>query len=361
VCSSDLTPGGRIVGDYTLGVDQESQGYTLLRHFAFEIDPVTGASTATYLGSTAGPYMKSLSEGHAASMAFLNNGSDAVAGQGIPGAVFAAADPGFSLFSSLSYGSSRYETGSHVDVSGLSLILGGAYGIDASIGRFTIGAFFEYGNGTYDSYNDFPGGRSINGSGDTEYVGGGILTRLDFAQSDSGFTYAEFSARVGRVSVDFASADLGPLYRYDLDSTYYGLHLGVGHVFNITDSTTLDLYGKWLFTHQGGKDAIIDGDRVHFDDVNSHRLRAGIKVATEINEWVKPYFGAAYEHELDGKAEATVEGHRVDVPELKGGSGIGELGLSISAAEQITLDIGVQGYVGTRRGISGSLSFTYNF
>jgi hypothetical protein len=339
--------------------DDRAQGQTLLYILGYEV--VGNNLELRVVGIKAHPRMKSLSEGVVASQAFLNSGSDHVAGEGVPAAVFAATDPGFSIFSSFSYGSSRYETGSHIEVSGLSLLIGGAYGIDASVGRFTIGAFFEYGNGSYDTYNDFTGFASVHGSGDTSYAGGGLLARLDFAQSDSGYTYTELSARAGRVSVVFRSDDLPGTHRYDLDSTYYGLHVGFGHVFNFTESTSFDLYGKWIFTHQGGNDVTIAGREVRFDDVNSHRLRAGFRVTTEINEWVKPFFGAAYDHELDGKAKATVGGRPIDVPELKGGTGSGELGLSITAAERATFDLGLQGYVGVRRGISGSLSFTYNF
>jgi outer membrane autotransporter protein len=71
--------------------------------------------------------------------------------------------------------------------------------------------------------------------------------------------------------------------------------------------------------------------------------------------------GLAYEHELDGKAKATIDGIAIDVPELKGGSGIGEVGLTISAAERLTLDLGVRGYAGQRQGVTGILNLTYNF
>jgi hypothetical protein len=339
--------------------DYDTIGY--MYEYLFHAEKVGDNYILTVDGYRASPVMKSLSEGHVASQAFLNTGSDLVAGEGVPAAVFAAADPGFSLFSSFSYGSSRYETGSHIDVSGLSLLIGGAYGIDASVGRFTIGAFLEYGNGAYDTYNDFTNYRSIHGSGDTDYVGGGALARLDFARSDSGYNYAEASARAGRLSVDFESGDLDSSYSYDTGSTYYGFHLGLGRVFDITDSTAFDLYGKWIFTHQGANDVTVRGEGVHFGDVSSHRLRGGFKVSTEINERVKPFFGAAYDHELDGKAKASVGGMPVEVPELKGGTGVGELGMSITATESATFDLGVQGYVGARRGVSGSLGFNYNF
>jgi hypothetical protein len=327
----------------------------------FEFVQGVGGIEAVLRHRTAHPVMKALSEGQVASQAFLNRGSDLVAGEGIGSAVLATADSGFSFFTTMAYSDSRYDTGSHVDVDGLSLVFGGAYGADVSSGRFTLGAFFELGDGDYDSFNNFTGFGSVKGSGDTKYVGGGILARADFALSDAGTTYTELSARVGRASVDFRSGNLPSSHRYDFDSTYYGVHFGLGRIFNVTRSTSFDLYGKWFFSHQDGKSVRVAGLPVRFDDVNSHRLRAGFRVTTAVNDWFRPYFGAAYEHELDGRAKARAAGYAVDVPELKGGTGIGELGVSMLSTDNLTLDLGVQGYAGVRRGISGGVKFTYNF
>jgi hypothetical protein len=340
--------------------DRQAQARGLTRRLTFDFDMVGNAIVATYTGLIAAPELKTLSEGQAAAAAFLNNGSDLVADEGVANAVFAAAEIGPSFFSAVGYGRSRHQTGSHVDVDGLSMLLGGAFGVDVPIGRLTVGAFLELGEGGYDSYNDFAGIGAIEGSGDTRNVGGGLLARLDFAKSEAGWAYAELSGRIGRASSDFRS-DYLPASRFDLDSTYYGLHAGLGRVFNLTDRTSLDLYGKWLFTRKEGNSIVIEGDRLSFDDVDSHRLRAGARLSTALTGKVKPFFGAAYERGFDGRAKASVEGLPVDAPELKGGTGIGELGLSVTAAEGLTFDLGLRGYVGARRGVSGTFNLTYNF
>ena len=82
------------------------------------------------------------------------------------------------MLTAMSYGDYRYEAGSHVDVRGFSFLLGAAYGIDAASGRFTLGAFFEYGTGSCDTSNDFANYASAQGEGDTDYYGGGLLGRL---------------------------------------------------------------------------------------------------------------------------------------------------------------------------------------
>ncbi|MDR1039236.1 MAG: autotransporter domain-containing protein, partial [Deltaproteobacteria bacterium] len=145
-------------------------------------------------------------------------------------------------------------------------------------------------------------------------------------------------------------------------SSYYGFHAGIGRVFNLTDSTSLDLFGKWLYTRQGAKSLTIqDTHPLKFDAISSSRLRVGFRVSTQVSGYIRPYVGLAYERELDGKAKATVNGIAIGVPELKGGTGIGEAGLTISAAEHLTLDLGVRGYAGQRQGVTGFLNLTVNF
>jgi hypothetical protein len=122
-----------------------------------------------------------------------------------------------------------------------------------------------------------------------------------------------------------------------------------------------DLYAKYFWTHQSGEDLVVGPDPVHFEDVNSHRIRAGARLSHEISDEVKFYVGAAYEGETDGKAKASAYGLAFDVPELKGSSGVGELGLSLKAGDRVNVDVGVQGYAGDRRGVSGSVRLNYQF
>jgi hypothetical protein len=330
--------------------------------YSLDVDPVLGIG-AHVENVQADPRWKSLSEGYLSGQAFLNQGTDLLSDYGVANALRAAAGSpsGPAFFSAISYGSSRYDTGSHIKVRGLSLLLGGAYGVSLDPGRLTVGAFFEYGSGSYDSYNDFSNFATVKGDGDTDYVGGGLLTRFDFNNHGSGAFYAELSARAGRLSTDFDTLDI-PGFRvsYDLSAPYFGLHAGLGHVFNVGATTDLDLYAKYFWTHQGGKDFVAI-EPISFGDVDSHRLRAGARLSQGITDQVKFFAGAAYENEFSGKAEASSHGFRFDVPELKGSTGIGELGLTVLPNERVNLDIGVQGYVGTRKGVSGSVRLNFDF
>ena len=228
--------------------------------------------------------------------------------------------------------------------------------------------FFEYGNGSYDTWNSFSNAASIKGDGDTWYAGGGLLARMDFAETGPGHFYAEASARLGVLNNDYDNDDMrdafGRRASYDSDSAYYGLHVGAGYVWNLSDKADLDLYARYLWTHQDSDSLHLStGERLHFDSVDSHRLRLGARFAYTANEYVRPYIGAAWEQEFDGEARATTNGFDIDRPDLEGSTGMGELGITLTPSSTIpvSLDLGVQGYVGKREGVSGTIQLQWKF
>ena len=341
------------------------------------LDPITGrlnAVTAQVSPGRATDQSKALPEGFLGGLALNLQGADLVAGRGMDSAVRASSGTddaerhGFAGFGALSGGSLRYNTGSHLDMNSLSLLTGLAWGIDLAPGRLTLGAFFEYGNGSYDTHNSFTNAASVDGDGNAYYLGGGILARMDFVNTGPGRFYAEASGRAGKTHNEYDSSDLrdaaGRKADYDSSSPYYGLHFGTGYVWNINDAATLDLYGKYFWTRQQGDSVgLSTGEHLSFDDINSSRLRFGGRFAYILNEHVAPYIGAAWEHEFDGKARATTNGFDIDAPNLHGNTGIGELGISLtpSADLPLTVDLGVQGYTGKREGVTGSLMVKWEF
>ena len=325
------------------------------------LDPTTrrlNAVTAQVSPGRATDQSKALSEGFLGGLALNLQGADLVAGRGMDSAVRASSGTddaerhGFAGFGALSGGSLRYNTGSHLDMNSLSLLTGLAWGIDLAPGRLTLGAFFEYGNGSYDTHNSFTNAASVDGDGNAYYLGGGILARMDFVNIGPGRFYAEASGRAGKTHNEYDSSDLrdaaGRKADYDSSSPYYGLHFGTGYVWNINDAATLDLYGKYFWTRQQG---------------DSVGLRFGGRFAYILNEHVAPYIGAAWEHEFDGKARARTNGFDIDAPNLRGNTGIGELGLSLTPSTDLplTVDLGVQGYTGKHEGVTGSLMVKWEF
>lgn len=357
------------------------QGVTLLYNFDISTDGnKLLATVAANEGVTVNEQTKALSEGFVSGLGMVTQGADVAAGQGMSAAV-SAAKAGSSAkggsagggatpagFGAASGGSVRYNTGSHVDMRSYSLMAGLAWGADMAPGRLTFGPFFEYGNGSYNTYNSFSNAASVEGDGSTRYLGGGILARMDFINTGPGHIYVEASGRAGGLHNKYESSDLrdaaGRSAEYDSSSTYYGLHFGTGYVWNITDQASLDMYGKYFWTRQKGDSVTLStGDPIDFKDVDSNRLRLGSRFNYTVNDYISPYVGAAYEREFDGKARASTNGYDMKAPSMRGDTGAGELGLvyTPSARLPLTFDLGVQGYVGKREGVTGSLQAKYEF
>jgi hypothetical protein len=176
---------------------------------------------------------------------------DLAAGAGPENA--AGAGQGIAGFGAVSAGGSRYHTGSHVDTEGPSLLTGFPSARELPPGFLTLGAFFEFGSGFYDTCNSFGNAAAVRGNGEMEYFGGGALGRMDFSRTGPGHFHAEASARLGRMTMGHDGTDLrdyrGRAASYSSKSAYYGLHAGLGYLWETTDETTFDL------SHDGGAGA----------------------------------------------------------------------------------------------------------
>jgi autotransporter-associated beta strand protein len=344
--------------------------FNLVEQASFAIGFDSAKLTAVMILETR-PESKVFSEAYISGLAMITQAGDLAAQAGLQEAWRAAGSgTGTSVggFAAVSAGTYRYRTGSHVNTNGVSAMAGLAWGIEASPGRITLGVFAEYGYGSYDTYNDFPGLESITGDGDTQYVGGGLLGQINFNDTGSGHFHLEASGRFGRVRNDFQSAKYfnqeGLAASFTLNTNYYGLHLGFGYVFEITDRIDLDLYAQYLWTRQDGKSVrLATGERIDFDRVDSSRGRLGIKLTTTITEKVRPFFGLSVENEFDGVARASSGGHAIKAPSMRGVTGVGELGLSIkpSQSSPVTIEFSAQGHLGKRQGLSGNLTFKLEF
>jgi outer membrane autotransporter protein len=252
-----------------------------------------------------------VSKGRLGGTGLLNKGLDFIAGQGMDQARdVSQKGRGLIPFGGVQAGRSRYNTGSHVDVSSVSLLAGLARGTDIAPGLLLLGAFFEYGTGSYDTHCSFADSDSVKGEGDMRYYGGGVLGRLDANWGG----YVEGSLRAGSLRNEYRGNDLpdamGNSAHYDSSTAYYGLHAGLGYIWNITEQASLDLYGKYFWTRQDSESVTLStGCPVNFKAVDSHRLRLGSRFAYAVNESFSPYIGAALEHKFDGRAKATSYGH----------------------------------------------------
>jgi hypothetical protein len=314
------------------------------------------------------PQTKALAEGFLSGMAFLNQAQDFVADKGFAALKNAQSlndeKPGWRGFAALGGGSLTHHTGSQVEVDGYTLIAGLAGVKETRAGTLTAGAFIEHGEGNYDSYNSFTNAAKIHGKGDTSYTGGGILARFDFNET----LYLEASMRGGQIKTDFNSNlydGFGRAAAYDGKSRYMSSHMGTGYLLNLNEQNNINLYAQYLWSHQDGDSVkLTTGETVKFKAVDSQRTRLGMKWTHTINPKTHAYLGAAWEHEYDGKANASIYGYRLDAPKLKGDTGMAEIGLTVTPAAHKAgwaVDLGVQGYDGRREGMTGSLRARYSF
>ncbi len=318
------------------------------------------------------PKTKAFTEAQVAGLSILTHAADLAAGTGTQSLLENIHDAencttltrcqniGFGVVSGTS---TRTDTGSHIKVNGFSLLVGAGRRQDTRAGELTLGGFFETGQGTINTYNSFNALPEVKGSGDTRYTGVGVLAHHASTEN----FYTEGSARIGRINTDFNSPDftddLGRRAQYDMSATYTGLHAGMGKLIDLNNKSQFDVYSQYFWTHQGSEHVEVFADNIDFESMNSHRLRVGGRYNHSVTKAATLYVGTALEREFEGKARASVYGYAIEAPELKGNSGIQELGVNFrpTIRQPLTLNLGVQGYVGQREGVTGNLHLKYAF
>lgn len=304
---------------------------------------------------------KSLVETAVAMASFTNKGADSVAetmASSVKAAIAKNNGNDSPFFNSTMF-ALKYETGSHIKTYGSTTQIGFGMQREKANGTVTFAPFMEYGVGKYSSLVD----SSVRGDGDIHNFGGGMLVRYD---TNTG-AYYEGALRVGRISGDYRGVFTvgGPqAVSFDSDATYVTAHAGVGYVKPLSDTTTLDTYGTYFYSHTGGDTVRLStGETYDFDAVDSHRLRVGTRYTKDFSNHHAVYAGLGVENEFDGEAIAYYDGASTPSPRLKGTSGLIELGLShnVGKARSTYQQIGVTGWFGRERGITAHANFGWVF
>ena len=316
--------------------------------------------TETILGErsiNASTESNTLSESFLGTIAFVNQGAEFIADEGLRVMTTAAAPSKISTFGAVHGGSSRYETGSHVDVDGVTL----ATGAVTKVGNTTLAGFVEAGWASSESHVS-----GTEGDGDHDYYGFGAALRHTFEND----FYLDASARFGWASTEFDGRYANANAQYDADGLYGSLHVGAGHVFTLNKTMDLDLYGRYVFTYLEGDSVrleTLERERFDMEDAVTHAFRIGARLTGVLHESVHWRAGLAYERVADGDAESDViaSGTRasLDVPTLEGNTGIMEVAITVRPKETSpwAVDFGLKGYVGDRQGVSGNASVVYSF
>ena len=304
------------------------------------------------------PQANMLVENHAASAAFLNQGTDLINDSldvlGRDGTY------GVKTFAAVQGNRSTYDVADDLKINGWSVIAGFGAENEHKGGDFAWGVFYENGSGNYRTYNTF-NNEFFRGDGSMVYNGGGIAARYENAKG----VYTEGSLRAGMLKneMDNALRDAsGASYGYETESTYYGAHIGVGQIFELSENTDLDVYGKFFHTYVDGDTVTIGNDVFDFDSITSDRLRVGARV-TKQQAKVNTYYGLAYEYEFNGDADMKAAGIKADTQSFGGGTGIAELGFNYQPGTDSpwNFDLNLRGYVGERQGGSFNVQATYTF
>lgn len=320
-------------------------------------DLMSGDELITKGTLSANANSKTLAESFLGSIAFLNQGAEFIADEGMRAIVNAARSGQTATFGAVHGGSSRYETGSSVDVDGVTL----ATGIATKFGNLTAAGFIEAGWASSESHV-----HGTEADGDHDYYGVGAAVRYEFENP----FYLDGSVRLGTASTEFDGRYADASARYDADSFYGTMHVGAGYLVPITEALKLDLYGRYVLSYLDGDDVGLhtgNGETFSMDSTVTHAFRLGARLNGNFCDNAAWRFGLAYEHVADGDVESDVlvEGTRaaLDVPTLEGDTGIMELGVTMtpSATSPWSFDVGLKGYVGDRRGVSGSALVTYAF
>ena len=297
---------------------------------------------------------KTLAESLLGTVAFINQGAEFIADEGIAAMVDAAKLGEVTAFGVMQGGSTHYNTGSYVDVDGVTFMAGAGLRVNPN---WTMAGFVEAGWANSASHVE-----GTRGDGDHEYFGVGFATRY---QTD-GVLYVDGSLRAGRATTEFAGRYGQDSASYDAKSLYMSAHVGLGALWDLNESLKLDTYARYMVTYLDDDDVSLNNrynDKLDLDSTVTHAVRAGARLLGDFNDYASWKVGAAYEHVFDGDAESAVNSFSLDVPSLEGDTGVFELGLRIrpSLESNWAVDLGAKGYVGDREGVTGNMTVRYSF
>ena len=301
---------------------------------------------------------KTLSDSILGSVAVINQGASFVAGEGMQAMESASLLKPKAVFGTVGGGKTRYDTGSRVDVDSMSLVTGVVTRVRP---EWMVAGFIEAGFGNSES-----NASGASAEGNHDYYGIGAATRYRF---DVPF-YVDGSLRFGTASTEFSGRYADNSAHYDADSLYGSAHVGMGYVFDLSKSLSLDVYGRYIFTYLEGDTVslgTVDHEKLVSDDTLTHTMQVGAMLRGKTAENIDWHFGLAYEHVADGDAESTVltrtDRVALNVPTLEGDSGIVDMGITIRSTptDPMALDLGVKAYAGDVQGIMGSATLSYAF
>ena len=296
----------------------------------------------------------------AASAAFVNQETDLISDS--LDTISRDSNYGVKTFAAVHGNRSKYDVNSDIKINGWSTIVGvGNAGKFDNGSEFSWGVFYENGSGNYRTFNEF-NNEFFRGDGSLVYNGGGIAARY----TNKNGVYTEGSLRAGMLKSDMDNAlrdGAGNFYGYESESAYYGAHIGIGKIISLSESSDLDVYGKFFHTYTEGDSFKVANDEFEFDSINSDRLRIGARITSNKENKFSTYYGLAYEYEFNGDADMTAQGLKAPTQSLQGSSVMAEIGFNYQPTPDTpwSFDLNMRGYTGERQGGSFNVQATYTF
>ena len=301
-----------------------------------------------------------VAENRAVAAAFVNQGTDLISDS--LDVLSRDSNYGVKTFAAVHGNRSKYDVNSDIKINGWSTIVGvGNAGKFDNGSEFSWGVFYENGSGNYRTYNEF-NNEFFRGDGSLVYNGGGIAARY----TNKNGVYTEGSLRAGMLKSDMDNAlrdGAGNFYGYESESAYYGAHIGIGKIISLSESSDLDVYGKFFHTYTEGDSFKVANDEFEFDSINSDRLRIGARITSNKENKFSTYYALAYEYEFNGDADMTAQGLKAPTQSLQGSSVMAEIGFNYQPTPDSpwSFDLNMRGYTGERQGGSFNVQATYTF
>ena len=268
------------------------------------------------------------------------------------------------LFTAARGGKWSFDTRTRIENNIVSGLLG--YGAKLS-NDLTMGAFIEMGHGSYDTRTHVAGSTKAGG-GSHNYGGLGLFG--DYAMpSIEGLHFTGY-VKVGLLRNEFNSNIAGANVDYDRTGAYWGAHLGTHYDWDLTQSIRSRVFLSYFYDGQGDESFDIAGEgdvggaHVSYDAIHAHRVQLGSMFEFAVSDTWRPYLGLTFEQILAAEAKGTATDAQgtmdLNSSDLEGSTGILSAGWTYQAGNFST-ELGLNGYAGTRNGVSGQIQANWKF
>jgi hypothetical protein len=314
------------------------------------------------------PDLHIIPEGHAAALAYI-----AHIGTWLPDHSYQQADfaikteDAWQVYYGVDGSYFELDTGAELQLQGATMLLGIAKknthdgGSKTLFGLYLEGGRIEYYiDGNFVTTNNV----SVTADGVIQSLGVGVLVRHTFKNNFR----IEGSFRGGNLENKFRTDNFylttGDLVHYDYKVPYLSAHLGAAYLREINDVSRIDFSLRYFWNHIRNKSVDIGGGyMVDFHATNSSKLRGGLRYTKDVDPKYSWYTGAYADYEFAVKSRVTSPGVDYRVPDLQGFTAIVEVGGigRFKNHDNVSIEFGVQGYLGKFRGLSGGFRIGYEF